>query len=304
VRATVWATAIVTLVGLPVLWKVIPWWQFGVLAIPQPLVSPDSALALVLRSLGVDSAPAIWIGIIWVAGATILLANFIRQRIGVELVARSGESVTDSRIAARVSLLRESLRINRAVRVVYSDSASSPYAFGLQRPTVVLPVEARTWGDDQLDAILRHELAHVVRGDYLLLLIGELVRVLYWFNPVVWFALAALRRSQDAACDDLVLRGGVPATQYARHLLAVARSSLAHGAVPRAALPLLGGPDLRGRVGAILDRGSDRRSVSRVALQWGGAGAFALAATIASVDLWICPTTAASPGQVTAIQGS
>jgi beta-lactamase regulating signal transducer with metallopeptidase domain len=301
VRATVWATAIVTLVALPVLWKVIPWWQLGVIAFPQPLFNPDSALATLLRvpALGHDTPPALWIGIVWLTGALILVANFLRQRIGVELLARSGEPATDQRLASSVARLRQVLGIRRPVRVVYSEFASSPYAFGLRRPTVMLPVEAKGWSDEQLDAILRHELAHIVRGDYLLLLLGELVRVLYWFNPAIWFALAALRRSQDAACDDLVLRGGVPATQYARHLLAVARSSLPERAVPRVALPLLGRPELRERVLAILDRASDRRSVSRESLRWGAAAAIALAVTIASVDLWICPSTSAAASQVT-----
>jgi beta-lactamase regulating signal transducer with metallopeptidase domain len=299
VRATAWATVVVTLVALPLLWRVIPWWQFGVLAFPQPLFNSESALALALPTLGNNTPPAIWLGIAWLAGALIVFGNFVRQRIGVELIARSGERIVGSRIAWRADALLESMGIKRPVRIVCSDVAPGPFAFGLRRPTVVLPLEAKSWDDGQLDAVLRHELAHVVRGDYLLLLFGELARVLYWFNPAIWFALAALRRSQDAACDDYVLRAGVPAAQYARHLVAVARSSLAHRPIPRAALPLLGGRQLRARVGAILDGGSDRRSVSRRVVRWGGVSVFALAVTIASVDLWICPVRSGASTQVT-----
>lgn len=299
VRATLWATTIVTLVGLPVLWKLIPWWNLGILAFPQPLFQPDSALALALPQWGSETPPALWVGVLWALGAALLLANFVRQRIGVELQYRAGEPATDLRIVSNLGRLRQVLGVRKPVRVVYSATASGPYAFGLRRPTIVLPDEARSWDDEQLDAILRHELAHVARGDYALLLAGELVRVLYWFNPAVWFALAAMRRSQDAACDDVVLSGGVPAVQYARHLVAVARSTLLRGTIPRAALPLSGGPVLRDRVGAILARGSDRRSVSRVAVRWCAAAAVGVAATLASMDLWICPTTSGAAGQVT-----
>jgi beta-lactamase regulating signal transducer with metallopeptidase domain len=306
VHAGVWSTAVLTLVALPLLGKFVPWWELGVIAFPQALFASDTALQRsVADALGGSgpwhaSPPAIWLAVIWLAGALILGAHFVWQRLGVELIARAGQRLYDARTEASVARLRQTLGVRRPTRIVHSEIVTAPYAFGVWRATVVLPYAALEWSDGQLDAVLRHELAHVTRADYALLLLGELARVFYWPNPATWVALRALRRTQDAACDDLVLRGGVPATSYARHLVDVARTSLTAPRLPRAALPLLRGCDLRSRVGAVLDRSSDRRPVTRLALASGAALAAAVAVTIAGANFWVCPSAGATTGDARA----
>ena len=57
---------------------------------------------------------------------------------------------------------------------------------------------------------------------------------LYWFNPLVWLLAARLGVEAERACDDAVLLAGVPPTEYADSLLAVARSLSMGGAAHRA----------------------------------------------------------------------
>ena len=72
--------------------------------------------------------------------------------------------------------------------------------------------------------MLAHEFSHVRRRDGLALLVGELARVLYWFHPLAWLSLTRLRRESELAADEDVIAGGVRASAYAEHLLAVART--------------------------------------------------------------------------------
>lgn len=301
-RSGIWGTAVGALVVLPALWYLVPWWEVGVVTFPRVLFATEGAPTSAM--LGGAVPPALWIGIVWSVGAIVLAAHFGWQRLGVELAARGCEDATDERTVACVSRVRADLALEREVRVVHCELASSPYAFGIARPTIVLPTAAMQWSADQLDAVMRHELAHVSRGDYLLLVLGEIARVLYWPNPLVWLLLGALRRAQDAACDDLVLRGGVPATAYARHLVAIARDTLRGSTLPGAALPLLRRCDLRERIGAVLDRSSDRRPLSRRIMASCGAVALALAVTIASANVWICPTSVPADGSAPAAVAS
>ena len=300
VRAGVWSFAVLALLSLPLLGYVVPWWDVGLIAFPQSLFDTETALqatlADLLRVAGVRAAPppAIWLAVLWIAGSVLLGAHFLWQRLGVELIARTGEAARDRRTLEAVARLRWHVGLRRAVRVVHSDLVQAPFAFGVFRATLVLPHAAHEWSNEELYAVLRHELAHVTRADYVLLLIGELARILYWPNPAVWLALGALRRTQDAACDDLVLRGGVPATAYARHLVSVARTAVAGSRLPRAALPLLSHGDLRSRVAAILDRSSDRRPAPRTARALSLAVAAALAVVISGANLWVCPSAEAT----------
>ena len=53
--------------------------------------------------------------------------------------------------------------------------------------------------------VLAHELAHVKRRDYLTRWLQWSVYVLFWWNPVVWWADRNLRAVEEVCCDSLVL---------------------------------------------------------------------------------------------------
>ena len=72
--------------------------------------------------------------------------------------------------------------------------------------------------------MLSHELAHIRRGDWIVQLSAELLRAIYWFNPLLWLACRRLRLESEHACDDEVMSRGVEGTDYATHLIELARA--------------------------------------------------------------------------------
>ena len=53
----------------------------------------------------------------------------------------------------------------------------------------------------QREAIVRHLLLHLARGDWLMTLGEEIVRGLLWFHPAVWFALGRLQQERERVVD-------------------------------------------------------------------------------------------------------
>ena len=108
--------------------------------------------------------------------------------------------------------------------------------------------------------MLRHELAHIARGDALSQLVAGFVCALYWFHPLVWIAERRLRAECERACDDRVVSLGTPAPEYAAHLLEVARSARSFGrpvlsvamARHRSSRPVAGGAEQKSGAGALL----------------------------------------------------
>ena len=78
-------------------------------------------------------------------------------------------------------------------------------------------------GRSRTQIVLYHELAHIRRRDWIVLLAAELLKCVYWFNPLVWMACARLRQETEHACDDAVINRGVVGTDYATHLVGIAR---------------------------------------------------------------------------------
>lgn len=149
-------------------------------------------------------------------------------------------------------------------RLYLSPDVSVPMTMGLIRPAVLLPVAAKDWPEEQRHSVLLHELAHVSRGDWATNLLARLSCAVHWPNPLAWHAAKRLRRERERACDQRVLAAGVGPTDYADHLVAVAREA-AGAALPEGALAMARSSELKGRVESILSsvQPSTRLSWSR-----------------------------------------
>jgi hypothetical protein len=147
-----------------------------------------------------------------------------------------------------------------------SETCRVPMTWGIRRPVLMLPREALTWSDPRLQAALRHEAGHINRQDYLVRGIAQAVCALYWPNPLVWFAARSLRVAQEQATDDLVLRAGTPAEDYAAQLFDAARTVAARGLFAPHAVAMASPSTLEDRVRAIVDDRRDRRPLSRCAV--------------------------------------
>ncbi len=155
-----------------------------------------------------------------------------------------------------------------------------PMTWGGFRPVVLLPAEADSWSVDRRRDVLLHELAHVRRLDCLTQWIARAACAVYWFNPLAWVAARRMRIERERACDDVVLLAGARASDYAGHLLEIARGLRIPIAAATAALAMARPSQLEGRLVAILDPDRRRRGPGRRA-----AGVAMLATIVAVVPM-------------------
>ncbi|HEX7324030.1 MAG TPA: M56 family metallopeptidase, partial [Rhodanobacteraceae bacterium] len=129
------------------------------------------------------------------------------------------------------------------------------------RSLLLLPADfAQRFGNAATrELVLRHELAHLHRGDAWWSLAMEAVSALLWFHPLAWLARPCFRLDQELACDAAALRSAPQHTaRYARALL----DSVAVQPVP-ALIPWLAEPQLKARIAMLARRmpGALRRRV-------------------------------------------
>ena len=89
----------------------------------------------------------------------------------------------------------------------------------MQRPVIVLPETARDFPPDELNAVIRHELAHLRAEHPVGLFLQRIVEMLLWFHPLVWWASREAERHREFHCDRVSNRNAGETASYLRSLL-------------------------------------------------------------------------------------
>ncbi|HTV02065.1 MAG TPA: M56 family metallopeptidase [Luteitalea sp.] len=282
VRHLVWSLALGGVLLLPIVTAIVPSWTLEIRRIATPAATvpfaspvadatPIAPLASLPRAEAIAPAPAapvvpepssrinplMVVGAIYLAGVALVLAHVLRQRWQLWHVVRASTPVADGgwlelivRCAA-VMGVRDGVRLLRSRHMV-------PMTCGTWRPTIVIPAVADTWDQERREAVLLHELAHVVRKDCLTQLVASLACAVAWCHPAAWWVARRMRHERELACDDRVVSAGTPARGYAGHLLDIAYAFTGDHA-PAHALAMARPRQLESRMRALLDPSRDRR---------------------------------------------
>jgi hypothetical protein len=187
------------------------------------------ALTWFTRGADVALSASPWWAVIWAAGALLSLlplAGGLLRLMAVRTRGTPGEGVVwTEEIAVPVTFLR----------------------------TVLMPIGARAWSDEEKQAAVLHERAHLRRGDWWIHVAAWLCCSILWFHPLAWWARRQLMLEAERAADDQVLDAGVRPSSYARQLVTLSRGPTAGLAMGHSATGI--------RVRAIL--GSPRRGSRR-----------------------------------------
>jgi beta-lactamase regulating signal transducer with metallopeptidase domain len=103
-----------------------------------------------------------------------------------------------------------------------SAAISAPVTVG---GSIVLPTDCVGWAAATRRAVLAHERAHVAGGDFYLLLLSQLNRALFWFNPMSWWLHGRLASLAELTSDDAAMDALGDGPGYAAILLDMARRS-------------------------------------------------------------------------------
>jgi len=135
-------------------------------------------------------------------------------------------------------------------RFLLSDDTSTPATFGVSRPVVLLPPAFLPMARERQEAVVLHELLHVRRADWLLLVLEDALKAVLFFHPAVHWLVADVRLAREQAVDAAVVRRLGAREAYLESLVEVARFAAHARAVPAA--PFLRESHLRERVDLLL----------------------------------------------------
>ena len=187
----------------------------------------ESCAELAILPAGLDDAAATsipwyaWGILAWLAGGILYLLWCVISHTGVRLLVRQARPA-DKMWMALFDRMSHELEVGRSVRLLESNRLQAAMTAGIVNPVIVIPADTDGWSADRRRLVLSHELAHVKRWDALTETFALFATALYWFNPLVWYAVKQLRIERETDCDNAVLRMGAKPSDYAELLMDIA----------------------------------------------------------------------------------
>ena len=184
----------------PLLQFVLPSWQVGVTAFSTAAAveqqAPGVATTTMVRAAPsgerhtaqppapsnarqrTPPMPALLVSI-WLAGALMGVSTLVVGLLRLSRAASAARPVTAERLVSIASDVQEAMGLQRPVTLLQSSDPALLVTWGAMRPTLILPADAPRWPDDRARVVMRHELAHIARGDWLAQMLAETLRAVY-----------------------------------------------------------------------------------------------------------------------------
>jgi beta-lactamase regulating signal transducer with metallopeptidase domain len=189
-----------------------------------------AAFTITIRALrsGPVSAPSSWVSAlqpwmlrVWIAG--VLFLSFRLAWLGGRISSlRRASRPADAAIRAVAARLAARIGVRRAVRILVSALPDGPSVAGWIRPVIMMPAAVLLRLDEQqVEAILAHEIAHLQRYDDVVNIAQSLIETVLFYHPCVWWVSNRIRRERELCCDDLAVAISGDAVVYARALMNV-----------------------------------------------------------------------------------
>jgi TonB family protein len=289
-RHLVWTAAATALLALPLFA-----WLLPALRMPVPRNGPTALFQVFVTStplshVGQASRPAADLKVRPAAAPIPLLPTLWAAGTAIGLLQLAGAWFVlwrlrrNARRLPAAPHLTASLGIRYDVPILEMARGSMPMTCGIFRPAVLLPAGASQWSAERLRVVLLHELAHVRRADVATHLLARTALCLHWWNPLAWYGWSEFVKQRERATDDLVLSVGERASDYAGHLLEIARSFRPEPATAWAALAMARRNELEGRLVAILDSNVSRHPAGIRAAVAAALAALAVCAPFAALQ--------------------
>lgn len=144
---------------------------------------------------------------VWMVGVSLLGLRFVLGLVWLQGYSSDARSYQDPQLQACVDRLTRAFALQGRVVIRVVDELSGPITIGCLRPLILVPGSLLTgMAPSHLEALLAHELAHIRRYDFVLNLLQNVVEIILFFHPVIWWMSKRIRDERENIADDLAVQ--------------------------------------------------------------------------------------------------
>jgi beta-lactamase regulating signal transducer with metallopeptidase domain len=190
----------------------------------------------------------------WAGVSATLLGLLALGAVRTQQWVRKASRELDPRLLRILGRARWRLEFTRDVELRNSENCTTPLVVGWRRPVILLPASVpRELDDDELEAVILHELNHILRRDALANFAQAVLGAIYFFHPLVWWANREIRRLREDACDEMTVAAMEGRRKAYGSALVKVSEILGYAAPPLALGVMESAHPAKRRLGRILD---------------------------------------------------
>lgn len=144
---------------------------------------------------------------LWFTGICIMIFWAVRSLFHLHKIIKSSIPLQNSEVRNLYCECLSEIGINLEIPIYSTAFLKSPVIAGFLKPRIYLPIHIISdYNAASMRFMLLHELQHFKHKDIVANYLINLAGILYWFNPLVWYALKEMRSEREIACDSSVLQ--------------------------------------------------------------------------------------------------
>lgn len=145
--------------------------------------------------------------VIWLIGIFAMLLLVIKSGTRLVTLKKSALPLQNKDVCILYNNCLNEMSIKRNIPIYSTAFLKSPIIVGFFRPCIYLPIHLISdFNAADMRYMLLHELQHYKHKDAIASYLMNFIGILYWFNPLVWYALREMRDDREVACDTSVLK--------------------------------------------------------------------------------------------------
>ncbi len=200
--------------------------------------------------------------VIWIAGMAVMAAFIAASNIRFSNSLKKNREYNAPGFAELLEKCKEELGIRTRIEAVQLSGINTAAVYGVLQPKLLISPSFGWLSEEEKRNVLLHELSHIKRRDTFACLFITALSAVYWFNPVIWAALALARRDMEVMCDLAVLKLTQNKRSYASTLFSLAKAS--NTSKPKLVSALFIGPQNALRFGVLVSTDSIKRRMKMI----------------------------------------
>lgn len=145
--------------------------------------------------------------LLWCMGMIIMLVLILKSILRFRTIKKSALPLQNPAVRRLYDNCLNEMHITKSIPIYSTAFLKSPVIAGFLKPRIYLPIHLISdYHANDMRYMLLHELAHYKSKDAFANYFMNIICILYWFHPLVWYSLKEMKTDREIACDTCVLK--------------------------------------------------------------------------------------------------